>query len=214
LSGAGQIVLRQVGAVHGRRIVSTDDGQMSVITLATEHVSRREPSGTPAHNHDRIWSAAQRLRSWRSNFLANEDLVSDLLHSPTGNWIESRRAQRLACAQAETGVVPPTAHRISNHQALGERSSIVRAVCADGEQLRAVSQQYDLFAVHGAHHVSIVGKTCRRDPLFQVRFLSVVHIDRLDAILLTRWKQRAIPRYIFEARPSCPVADASQPRVQ
>jgi hypothetical protein len=71
------------------------------------------------------------------DLLAHEDRLATLLHLPAGNGAQSGPAQRLTGAQAEAGVVQWAANGIVDEEAFGERSAVMRAYRADGEDVRA-----------------------------------------------------------------------------
>ena len=65
--------------------------------------------------------------------------------------------QRLAGANVEAGVMPGTAHRAIRDDALGERPVIVRALRADGENLRALAHQQHRFVADVAEQRAAIG---------------------------------------------------------
>jgi hypothetical protein len=64
--------------------------------------------------------------------------------------------------------MPRTAHAFAGHQALGERSMIMRAMRADGEDFIAASHQQHLFVADMAQKLA-VDKILDGDALRQVR---------------------------------------------
>ena len=63
--------------------------------------------------------------------------VAHRFDAPAGNRIQRRRAKGLAGAEAETGMMPRASDGVADEQALFERSTVVRADCADREHLVA-----------------------------------------------------------------------------
>ena len=58
--------------------------------------------------------------------------------------------------------MPGTAHGVADHEALGERTVVVRAMGADREQLRAAPHQQDLVVADMTEQLSAVGEVCSR----------------------------------------------------
>src|SRR5216683_4711719 len=112
LRRACQKILGKVRAIYWRRGVGTHDGKGTVVALSPQHVGRSQTSGASAHNHDRAWTLCSTLGSRWWNLLTNKNLVAQFFHSPTRNRIKSRRPQRFAIPETETGMMPGTAHGI------------------------------------------------------------------------------------------------------
>ena len=91
-----------------------------------------------------------------------------LLDAPAGDRVQRRRAQGLAGAQAETGMVPRTANRIVDQQPFGERRAIMRADGADREQLVAAPGEQHRFAVRVPEQHGAVGNRRERDALREI----------------------------------------------
>lgn len=82
------------------------------------------------------------LGFWAS--FAHKDQAIALFDLPAGKRIESRRAQRLATAKIEAGMVPGTTDGAVDDQAIGQRPVIVGAMGADGEDLAIPPHQQNL----------------------------------------------------------------------
>src|SRR5206468_8396986 len=107
---------------------------------------------------------------------AEDDPVAGSIDAPARNRIERRRPHWFAGAQAETGVVPWTADRVVDDEAVGERSLVVSAMRADGEDLVArFDDEHFLFADSSADEASRT-KFSDRNTLSEVsRILWLVH---------------------------------------
>src|SRR6185312_13175410 len=135
--GAGEIVLREVRPVAGRRVVAAQHGDSAGIALAPQHLGAGEARGAAADDDDAFGRqvAGTRLLGFLRLLVAHEDLAARLLDAPARHGTEGRRLQRLAAAQAEAGVVPRAAHAVADQDAFGERAAVMRASRADGEDL-------------------------------------------------------------------------------
>jgi hypothetical protein len=71
-------------------------------------------------------------------------------------------------------------NRLSNHDALGERAAIMRALCANGEELlRAMNQQHIVFSDATSEDLSLRNRF-HRDASCQISYrLAVAHIALL-----------------------------------
>jgi hypothetical protein len=97
-----------------------------------QHLRGREADGTAADDHDSRGRVGRRRLRCRlpAGILAlptDKHLLVIALDSPAGDRIEGRGAERLAGAQAEAGVVPRTADRISDYETFLERPAVMRA---------------------------------------------------------------------------------------
>ena len=101
--------------------------------------------------------------------LPDEHGIALTLDAPAGDRIQRWSAHRLAGSKAEAGVVPRAADRVCDDQSIGERSVIVRAVCADGEQLVAGAREQNVFVADAPRQHAADGERIDRDPLAQVR---------------------------------------------
>ena len=159
---AGEIVLGEVGPVDRRGVVVAQHDDAALVLLAPQHLGRREAGSAAAHDHDPV--RRRRPPAWRAGLasvcalLRDEDLAVALLDRPAVDRAERRRAQRLAGAQAEAGVMPGAAHRVADQQPFGERAVIVAAVRADGEDLAAAARQQHLLVADMADQHAAVGE--------------------------------------------------------
>src|SRR5262245_31487885 len=111
---------------------------------------------------------------------AHEDHVAVALNSPAWNRIQSRRAQRLATAQAEAGVMPWAPDRVLDNQSIGERSVIVSAMGAHRKEFTPGTSQYGVLVADPPEHDAMIRKIGDRDPFAQVRpcfGLGITHTD-------------------------------------
>src|SRR5262249_35589734 len=124
----------------------------------------------PADDDDpfrrRSRGAALLLR-WRV-LLAHEDRAVALIDRPAGERAQGRGAQRFAGAQVETGVVPGAAHGVVDHEAVAERTVIVRAVGADREDVAPAAHQQNLLVSDMADELAAVGELGKRDALREI----------------------------------------------
>ena len=60
--------------------------------------------------------------------------------------------------------MPGTAHGVADHESLGERTVVMRAVSADREKLRAATDQQYLLVADMAEKLSSVGDLVLRNP--------------------------------------------------
>ena len=163
---AGQVVLGEIGAVVGRRVVGADERDGAGVTLAAQPLGGGVGGGAGADDDHRFRARAarggartgagrsnRRRRRWRQLF-ANRDPVPLALHPVARHRVQRRRAQRLAGAQAEAGVVPGAAHGIADQQPLGQRSAVVGAMGSDGEDLVAVTRQQHRLAARVAEQAA------------------------------------------------------------
>jgi hypothetical protein len=98
----------------------------------------------------------------------DEDAAVPTFRSPAIDRTEGRRAERLARAQAEAGVVPRAADRIALYQALAQGSVIMGAGAADGEHLVSGTDENYGFLADMAFENLTVTKRFNRDALRQI----------------------------------------------
>src|SRR5207244_11714124 len=114
--------------------------------------------------------------------------------------IQRRRAQRLAGAEIETGVVPRTAHRVADEESLGERAAVVRARGADGVDVAAAADEQHRLAVGvAAEHRAVrelldgnalleigTGQLCLHNSKNSARLVaSVRSVPSIDAVTIS-----------------------------
>ena len=119
---------------------------------------------------------ARPSRARSGNLLADEDPVARPLDAPAGDRIQRRRAQRLAGAQTEAGVMPGTAHRIVDDEPLGERPVIVRTGRADGEDTVTAPYQDHVVGIDAPGDDCPVGKFRQRNARREIPLWQVVHV--------------------------------------
>ena len=142
-----------------------------VEALAAQHLGRREAGRSAADDDDpRVWRAGAPPRGAGvgSTFSRTNDSVAARSTRQQRHRIEGRRAQRLAGAQAEAGVVPRAAHRVADDEPLGERAAVVRAFAADGEDFAlGPRQDHRILADMSAEH-GVGRKVALGDPVREV----------------------------------------------
>jgi hypothetical protein len=145
-STAGQVVLRQIWPIIGRRGVGAHHYDPTGIALAAQRLGSAAARSAPTQNDDRprCTGDRKRRRNWRwLAFLANKDHATLSLDAPAADRIKRRWPSRLAGAQAETGVMPRAPNSILDQEAVAQRPAIMRAHSADREDLLATSCQQD-----------------------------------------------------------------------
>ena len=90
-------------------------------------------------------------------------------------------------AQAEAGVVPGTAHRIADNEAVGERTVVVAAVSRRREDLLADAYQQHLVLADMTGQHAAVGEFCEGDALGQVGAAGLGLIVGHFVLLERRW---------------------------
>src|SRR5207237_7642796 len=86
------------------------------------------------------FQAARRAEARRYTFTFHPNAIADL-DVVDRLRKQRRRANRLARAQIETGVMPRAVNRVADDEPLAERTAIVRARCADGENISPSTHQ-------------------------------------------------------------------------
>ena len=88
--------------------------------------------------------------------------------TPTGDWIERRRANRLTGAQVETGVMPWATNGVADDETVGQRTAVVRAVRTDGQHVRAALKNDHFFLTHLAADDGAAGELGDGNPLRKI----------------------------------------------
>lgn len=108
------------------------------------------------------------MRSWLLALFPDEDLATALLDIPAINRAQSRCAYCLTAAHIEACMVPRTAHRFPNYDAVRKRSMIMAAVSADREQFRTRANQQHFLVADVANQPTI-DEVGERNTLRQIR---------------------------------------------
>jgi hypothetical protein len=169
---AGEIVFREIRPVDRHRIVIAQHHDAALVPLPPQCFGGGKAGRTTADDDDFFrrfggGRAAGHGRN-RRRFPAHEYLALSLLDRKTRQWAQGRRAQRLTCAQAETGMVPGAAHGIVNQQPLGQIRVIMGAMCPDREQRRAAAHEQNLFGSGITDELAAIAKLPRVDALGQI----------------------------------------------
>jgi hypothetical protein len=100
--------------------------------------------------------------------------------APAWKGIERWRTYGITCGEIEARVMQWASNRLSNHDALGERSAVMGALCANGEELfRAMNQQHIVFSDATSEDLSFRNRF-HRDASCQISYrLAVAHIALL-----------------------------------
>src|SRR5581483_11417578 len=163
-------ILREIGSVIGRRRVGAQHRQASAEALLAQGFRRGTARRATADYHDgrvALHLARGPLRARWDRLTHHEQAVASL-DSPAGYWIERGGADRFARPQAETRVMPWTAHRIADHQALAERAAVVRTGRADREVLIAATRHEHRLASDVASLHRAIREVRRRNSHRQV----------------------------------------------
>jgi len=117
----------------------------------------------------RSWSGSRQL-------LTNEHGVALAFRAPARKGIEGWRPEGITGGEIEAGVMEWTSNRLSNQDAFGERSAVMRALCAHSEELfGAMNQQHIVVADATGKNLSLRNRF-HRDALCQINGVAVAHI--------------------------------------
>ena len=164
-----EIVLGQVRPVDRGGIVAAQHHQTSLPLLPAQHFGGGKSRSAAANNHDRFRSTLVRVLRFRCLLAAfDDDLVALALDAPAGNRAQRRGMQRLARTQAETGMVPGTAHGLAIHQPLAQGTAIMGAGRADREKFIAPARQQNGLVAHMARQHRAGGEVADRNATGKV----------------------------------------------
>ena len=166
---AREIVLGQVGPVDRRGIVGGQHDDLPLVLPPAQHFRGGEAGGAPADDHDLprlAGSAGGRKRLCA--LLADNDLAVALIDQPGIDWAEGGRMQRLSGPKAETGVMPRTSYGVVDDQPFRERTAIMGADGADGEDFRSPAREQHRLLSDMAEELASVRQVGERDPLREV----------------------------------------------
>ena len=160
---AGEIVLRQVRPVDRRRVVAAQHDDAALVFLPAQHLGRGESRRAPADDHNLLWliwlvPLCARLPLRLSALLAHDDLSVALFDRPRIDRTERWRAQGLASAKIEAGVMPWTPNRVADNEPLRQRAVIVGALSADSEHVCAAAHKQHRFISHVADQLAAIRK--------------------------------------------------------
>ncbi len=166
---ARQIILREVRAIDGRRIVVAEHGDAALVVEAAEHLGRGKPCCSAADDDDLIRLSAAprsaRFRLGRRPLLAREDFPLALFDLPAFDRRERGRAQRLTRAQIETGVMPRTTNGVADDETVCKRPMVVRAMRAHGEDFRSSAHEENVLIADLSHEHAAIWEHARIDAL-------------------------------------------------
>jgi hypothetical protein len=145
---SGEVVLREVRAIDGRRVIGAKQRDRAHEVFAPEAVGRGHSGSTGSDDHDFLRTAP------RAPFgRANGGLARDV-HAPVPLFDlealqadERRRVQGFARPHVEARVVPWATNRFADHEPLGKRTAVMRACRCDREDLASFAHENDPFAV-------------------------------------------------------------------
>src|SRR5262245_8035787 len=146
-SVTGQIVLGEIGPIHGRHRIFAQDTDGTLVVATPQHFGRGKAGRTAADNDNAGWRRGclwRALPLWLRRYLAaHANFAVPPFHRPTGQRREGRSVECLTAAEAETGVMPGTTHGVVNHQTVRQGTAVVRAAGIDGKELLAAPCQQD-----------------------------------------------------------------------
>ena len=171
---SGKIVLRQVRPVVWRVSVSAEHGKASAIATAAQHLGRREARRSSADNDDVPGSLASAFQGGGSRcrllrLVFDEDSPVTLFRRPAVDRTEGGRAEGLAGAKTEAGMMPWTSYGVAVDDSLGQRPAVVSAGAADGEYLLARAHEDHGFFADMTFEDFTLAKLLDCDALRQVR---------------------------------------------
>src|SRR5262249_56576361 len=119
---AANIGLRRARPAARLRVSGAEHGEIAAESLPAQHLGGRKSRRAAAHDDD-VLRLARRPAALglRLDLLAHERLAVALFYLPARHGAQRRRAERLAGAQAEAGMVPGATHGVADHEAFGER---------------------------------------------------------------------------------------------
>ena len=161
---ACEVVLRGVGAVVRGGRSGAHPGDRAREAAATEHLGGREAGGAAAQD-DAGRARAHGTRRGRRLLADHEESVASLRDLEACERGERGRADRVARAQIEAGVVPGAADSVAVDRAFGERAAVVRAGGADGVKLAPAAGHDHGLAHRMAEQDASLGDRCDRDAL-------------------------------------------------
>jgi hypothetical protein len=141
--------------------------------MTPEHLGGGQAGRPTADNNDSLRRSARRrcghLGLLFRAFLPHEDLSPLLFDRPARNRAQSGRAQSFARAQIEARMVPGAAHRLAGHDAVGERTMIMRAMGRNREYLRTAPHQKHFLAADMANQLGAIAKCIAGNAQRQIR---------------------------------------------
>jgi hypothetical protein len=109
------------------------------------------------------------LPLWLRALFADKDFAIALFDAPCVDWTERRGAQGFAGAKIKAGVMPGTSHRIVDNEALRERTIVMGALSADGEQASAAAHKQNRVLSDMAEQLGSVRQFARGNSQRQIR---------------------------------------------
>lgn len=172
---AGEEVFGEIWTIHGRSAVGGDHRERAGVAFAAKHLGSGESGGASANDDD-----GGRLRGggrWtlRRKLLSDEDRVAATFNLPARDGIEGRRMQGLAAAQTETGMMPWATYLVVDDKAVGERSVIVRAMSAHGEEVGTATDEQDIVTGDGALKFCTIRNAGDRNALGEIGLFRRIH---------------------------------------
>src|SRR5258708_21522864 len=133
---SSEIILREIGPIDGWHFLAAYYDKVSLVSLATQFLGRREACRPAAHDDDLGWRSRRHRTRCSVGFqqlllLRHEDSVVAPLDLPSFHLTDCRSVQGLSGPQAEPGVMPGTPHGVSDHQPIRGRTAVMGTAGAD-----------------------------------------------------------------------------------
>ena len=143
---AGEIVLREIGAIERRRVLGAQHDELAREPQAPQFRRGREARRAAADDHHRF----RGLRGgggagFRRAFAAHENLAVPTFDRPAGKGVERGGAQDFPRGEVEARVVPGTMDLPAQDESVDERRVVMRAMRADRENLVFAQHQQHFF---------------------------------------------------------------------
>src|SRR6185437_5866198 len=161
----------QVGPVAWRCRIGTQQGDGTGVAFLAERLRCRMAGGTATDDDDGGGqsAASQRRRCRALQLLADECRAVAQLDAPARQVVQCGRPWRGIPAQAETGVMPWAADRVTDHETFGKWSAVVGAGCADRQHVVPAPDEQRGRIVDMAKEHGTVGKIGNRNTLPEIR---------------------------------------------
>src|SRR6202163_3779321 len=180
---SSQVILGEIRPIAGRAWIVVHDCNATVIAAPAQHFRSGVPGRARTDDDDvarqpgavDVCGIARR-EGVALDLAGHDDLLAATLDRPARDRIQRRRPQRLARAQAETGVVPWTAYGLAVDHAVREGSAVVRAASADGHEITVEVGEEDRFLLDVTEQLVSGTDTVRVDSDTQIGTARLGHL--------------------------------------
>ena len=193
---SGEVVLGEIGAIDRAGFFVAYEGDGSGVALGSKCFDTGGAGGAGADHHHGGGRLRRGGRRGQIEFPSDTDVAGVVLDGVTGQRREGGCSERLTGLEAETGVVPRAADGVVDDESFGERSAVVGAGGAQGEQAIAPANENDGFLVDLSEERHAVRQQRGRNSGFQIG-----QIRHGTAPLAPRG--RALERVYEVLRPPC-----------